>query len=203
MQEANEFIAFNFDVTDGPHFDSELRLPDVQHILAITSGLASMNTIMMTREDGSIKDIFRELRLTHFSVKEFLVSYSLAPSPRTLLGPTALEDWNALLLQCCLVYLDQLPSTFAYKDLLQFPAARYVAQNWIFYAQASPSEYRPVIEELASHLLYFSTATYHNWIRLYDHDVPWREINVNSQNFPSPLYYAAVAGLGGTVQRLL
>ncbi|KAL8830056.1 MAG: hypothetical protein Q9191_001649 [Dirinaria sp. TL-2023a] len=96
VQEASEFVAFDFDTKDDLRFDYELRLPEVERIFDICSGLVSMNTIVLTHADGSIKETIRELHLAHFSVKEFLLSYHFTPNPSTLLGPKASEDWNAL-----------------------------------------------------------------------------------------------------------
>ncbi len=162
-----------------------------------------MDTIVLTHEDGSVKETIRELRLAHFSVKEFLLSYDHAASPRTLFGLTALEDWNALLCQCCLIYLSQFTNHLSQKTLLEFPAARYVAENWIFFVQSSPSEYRSAVEELAFQLLYSSTVVYNNWIRLYDHDMPWKGVDLDRGTLPSPIYYASVAGVGFTLESLL
>ena len=181
-------IAFDFDARDGLRFDNELRLPEVEHVLAICSGLVSTNTIILTHEDGSVKGKIRGLHLAHFSVKELLLSYYLAPSPRTIFGLTALEDWSSLFAQCCLVYLNQLTSQLSHTALLDFPAARYAAQNWIFFAQSSPSEYRPAIEELAFQLLHSSAVVYRNWICLYDHDMPWKGVDFSRRDFPDPIY---------------
>ena len=162
-----------------------------------------MNTIILTHEDGSIKETIRELHLAHFSVKEFLLSYYLAPNPRTLLGLTALEDWNSLFAQCCLVYLNQFTNRLSQIALLDFPAARYAAQNWIFFAQSSPSEYRPAIEKLALRLLDSSAVVYRNWLCLYDHDMPWKGVDFGRRDFPTPIYYASVAGLQGLIENIL
>ena len=171
--------------------------------MAICSGLVSTNTIILAHEDGSIKETLRELHLVHFSVKEFLLSYYLAPYPRTIFGLTALEDWNSLFTQCCLVYLNLFTNRLSQIALLDFPAARPAAQNWISFAQSSPSEYRSAIEKLAFQLLDSSAVVYRNWICLYDHDRPWEGVDFGRRNFPSPLYYASTAGLQGLIESIL
>lgn len=190
-------LAFDFDAKDGLRFDYGLRLPEVEYILAICSGLVSMNTIVLTHEDGSVKETIRELHLAHSSVKEFMLSYYLAPSPRTLFGLTALDDWNSLFAQCCLIYLNQFTSRLNRTALLSFPAARYAAQNWIFFAQSSASDYRSAIEELAFQVLGSSTAVYHNWICLYDHDMPWKGLTLAARNFL--ILYIMLPPLGSRV----
>ena len=97
-----------------------------------------MSTIVFTHEDGSVIETVRELHLAHFSVKEFLLSHYPLPSPRSFFGCAALDNWNALFAQCCLVYLHQFNSPLGPEILLDCPVARYTAQSWIFYAQSSP-----------------------------------------------------------------
>lgn len=101
------------------------------------------------------------------------------------------------------MYLTQFTNQLSQTALQDFPAARYAAQNWISFAQSSPSECRSAIEKLAFRLLNSSAVVYRNWVRLYDHDMPWKGVDFEREDFPSPIYYASVAGLQGLTESIL
>jgi ankyrin repeat protein len=166
-----------------------------------------MSTLYMKHQDGSIKEVVQELRLAHFSVKEFLISQHLMSLPGTPLQAIVKEDWHAIVSQCCLAYLIQFESPLREQDLQEYPLACYSAQYWIQQAHLSAAESLPEIEELALRVLSSCKEIYRNWCRLYDPDKPWRGVDFNNSSnsdiLPSPLYYASGAGLEGIVRRLL
>jgi hypothetical protein len=89
LQEAVEVLATDADVEDGPLFDARRRLWDSRDIVAICSSLVTIVVPAVNthdREDGiepaSTAGFTgrEELRLAHFSVREYLVSEHLRKS---------------------------------------------------------------------------------------------------------------------------
>jgi hypothetical protein len=70
VEELVEVIAV--DIEDNPRFDPGKRLPDPLDILTICFSL--ITTANEVEEDDHGKAIGMEIRLAHFSVKEYLVS---------------------------------------------------------------------------------------------------------------------------------
>lgn len=203
LEDATEFLAIDFDAPRGPALDPELRLPMIEDILEICPSMITLSSTVSTRQDGSIESTTNELRLAHSSVKDFLLSCFTAPTPRSLFGNCAMEDWNAFLSQICIIYLQQITRPPSVETLKSFPAAQYAAQNWEAYLQPLPSKCHLGIHELLFLWFHPSNQTYRNWTLLHDPDLPWRSVDLERKTTPHPLYYASGLGIAGLVKKLL
>jgi len=116
LAEVAEVLAINLD--DRPHFDPDQRLPDPRDILTICSGLVTVSPMQvqcMDRYEGAGEDTGNqhqcivhtgELRLAHFSVKEYLISehIQIGGTPHYRFSKSIAD---AFISQICLVYLLQ------------------------------------------------------------------------------------------------
>jgi hypothetical protein len=106
------------DIQGDPRFNPENRLPDPRDILTICSSLVTTAAL--------------ELRLAHFSVKEYLVS-DRAPTRYSSIAKCAYYS----IARTCLAYLLHFrgPSLLTLDNLGEFPLARYAAIYWIQHAR--------------------------------------------------------------------
>jgi hypothetical protein len=113
-------------VEGDPRFDPELRLPEPRDILTMCSSLVTTATSTIYDSYGSTREI-EELRLAHFSVKEYLVSDRVrtGPTSRYSIGKCA-DEYIA---QTCLTYLLYFrgPTLLTSTSIDEFPLARYAA----------------------------------------------------------------------------
>jgi hypothetical protein len=90
------------EIDDDPRFDPENRLPEPRDILTICSSLVTTATSTVERRDGDTYEI-EELRLAHFSVKEYLISDCIRTGPASRY---TIEDFaEECIAQTCLIYL--------------------------------------------------------------------------------------------------
>lgn len=87
----NEIFAFDRSVPDNTTFDPDLRLPLLEDVLALCSGLVTVSERGNTGQPNADLESL-EVRLAHNSVKDYLVSHHFknGPSMRFALeaGPT-------------------------------------------------------------------------------------------------------------------
>jgi hypothetical protein len=176
LDEIVEVIAV--DIEDDPKFDPENRLLEPRNILTICSSLVTTAA--------------SELRLAHFSVKEYLVSdrvpteYSIANCAQENIART------------CLTYLLYFkgPCLLTSDNIKEFPLARYAAEHWMHHARMAGKDadrtYLLIMELFQS-----KRDAYINWIRLFEPDRPWidPDLTRSLESVPSPLYYASLEGL--------
>ena len=191
VEELAEILAFDFDGAEGgiPKFRADWRSKDQER--AVLSTCSSLITVV----DGS-DDFFgkcRVVQFSHFSVKEFLLSDRLASSPRDVSqyhifpGPA-----HTILAQACLGFLLHLDNEETGK---RFPLAMYAAKHWVAHAQ---------FEDVASYVKngmqsLFDPDKHHlmAWVGIYNIDYGWVPHTLN------PVYYAALCGFHGIVERLV
>ena len=129
----------------------------------------------------------KELRLAHFSVKEYLLRENQFEISTASISIT----------RTCLTYLTDINSS--YKDIKQgFPMARYAAEVWTDHAALAQTS-----EDMARMMVTFleEEVTFHRWVGLYQADRGW-------DNDPGPargsrLYYASYLGLLAPAQSLI
>ena len=181
---------------DSGGFCPDERLPDPADIIKICSSL-----IKCSKVDGE-EDSAIQVRLAHFSVKEYLLSDRCrlafdfqAPTCRM----TIAED--------CLHYLlylyEKSPLT---QDLVdQHPLSRYAAEYWWQHARVTDCTLNPTLISLTQKMLMNKNAGVLPWIQLYDVDHPWEGINLSltMEKVASPLYYAASTGLSQVVEKIM
>ena len=177
IEEMVEVIAI--DVDGDPRFDPENRLLDPQDLLTICPSLVTMTA--------------SELRLAHFSVKEYLVS------DRVQTRYNIAQFAHANIAQMCLTYLLHFkgPSLLTSDNLSEFPLARYAAEYWTQHARMAVNDTEQT-DRLSLELFQPKTHAYINWIRLFDPDMPWIDqpnMAKSLESIPSPLYYASLEGL--------
>ena len=189
-------------------FCPDKRLPDPADIRVIYSSLISCSDIdkeacetpiqsEVNEEAGEI-----EIRLAHFSVKEYLIS------DRCFLA----KDFQISICQMaiaedCLHYLlylfKSLPLT---KDLIdQYPLSQYAAQYWWQHVQATDSTLNPTVIKFTQKMLTNKNAGLLPWIQLYNVDRPWKDIDLSltMENVAPLLYYTASIGSPQVVEKIM
>jgi Ankyrin repeats (3 copies) len=166
-------------VDNDPRFDIENRLPDPQDILTICSSLVTIA--------GA------EIRLAHFSVKEYLMSERIQNGPARQYSIQEIHA-NVSIAEVCLAYL------LTCHTAEEFPLSRYAAKYWTQHAQVARED-AEVMHQLIMELFLSKRGAYVNWVRLFDPDKSWKKSG--SKGVAPPLYYASLAGLIESVRRLL
>ncbi|MBE3044637.1 hypothetical protein IMZ48_19165 [Candidatus Bathyarchaeota archaeon] len=163
LSEAVEIIATDIE-EDLLCFDVDGRVFGKEEVLRHCPSLISI--VLRYRWGTAIK----ELHLTHFSVKEYLLRENQFKISTASISIT----------RTCLTYLTDINSR--HGDIHNFPMARYAAEAWTGYvalAQASEDVVRAMIRFLVEEV------TFQRWTHLYQPD----------DNYPGPphssrLYYA-------------
>jgi ankyrin repeat protein len=212
LAEVAEALAVDFTNTI-PQFDPDQRMPDPRDILFICSSLVSTSSpiVSMSRTghdtNGGHTDDQREfileteeLRLAHFSVKEYLIGERIQNSLASQYGFNG-KIANRHIAQTCLAYLFQ----FDKMDSLQlqsptyFPLAHYGAEFWMTHckSQSEDTQIPNTIQQMIVHLLQPQSPQFVNWIRLFDVDKPWdrNQLEFSQELIPSSLYYTSLMGL--------
>jgi Ankyrin repeats (3 copies) len=174
-----------------PRFDLESRLPDPQDLLTICSSLITIAGV--------------EIRLAHFSVKEYLISERIQNGPAYQYSIRE-RYANASIAETCLAYLLQFDKTnsLTHQTTEKFPLARYAAEYWTQHSRVARED-AEVMHQLIMELFLSNREAYVNWVRLFDPDEPLEQpdITKGSKRVAPPLYYASLAGLIESVRLLL
>jgi ankyrin repeat protein len=189
--------------------DDELRF-DPRHGLRQPAGdlltmCGSLVTLGTSRPDSSSHrtgDRVTELRLSHFTVKEYLLS----ERSRTL--RLVREDGDELLAQTCLAYLlyfeGRVPMNRQMNDT--FPLAAYASRNWMKHHRRANRNDTDEMHDLLGRFAH-SKAAILTAARLYD---PSASRGGESSHFGQslhmiahPLYYMADAGILGQTRRMI
>jgi ankyrin repeat protein len=195
VAELAELLAFDFDVAKGgiPKLNSDWRWED--HEQAVLSTCSSLVTIVPN--DGS-----PVVQLSHFSVKEFLLSDRLATSTKDISQyHISLEDAHALIAQASLSVLLRDSDVNNHAD--SAPLARYAAEHWVTHAQVKDVASR--VRDGMEHLFDPDKPYFEEWVRLHDFDTSILAFSSNEPGFKPgarPLYYAALCGFHELVARL-
>ena len=140
----------------------------------------------------------REIKLAHFSVKEYLVSQRIRDSEASNFGFTDVPA-NQFMAESCLLYIYHYDAsglkTTTSKDLNHFPLLIYSCQLWYVHAQSIPLENQKQLHPLASRL-FSSDSLLSSWY--YFHRFPFSPLEIET-----PLYYASCFGLQTIVHSLL
>ena len=118
-----------------PPFNPEDRLSDPHGVLQILPGLVSVSANAETQTE--------EIRLAHFSVKEYLVGNRIMAGPTGAFGTTEVNA-HQFITESCLVYIleyDQaLDRSNSAKDLETFPLLEYACRFWYVHKRAFVSD---------------------------------------------------------------
>ena len=204
LQELVEAIAIDIESSIGPSYDPDLLLWDPYDILSICSGLVTAVVQKETATNGHEDDLI-QIRLAHFSVKEFLTSSKLRTSPMSefLLAGSPV---HAYIVRSSLAYLMYIKEPLNTENIEQYPLARYAAAFWIEHLRLL--EPGPDRENTQTDILRFvqdkKQLWFSNWVRLHQADAPWRGPSLDkAPEAGTPLYYMAYLGLERQVETLL
>jgi hypothetical protein len=142
-----------------------------------------------------------ELRLAHFSVKEYLTSDRLDNDIAQKLQEVVAK---ASIATVCLAYLLHLDLDLPTKELKKtFPLAQYCARYWITFATVAESK-DETLQGFIREFFYYHTSSYRNCYSLYRPDRSWEDEPAKGGEEPaSALYYASFGGLINAVKYLL
>ncbi|KAL1637760.1 hypothetical protein SLS56_000315 [Neofusicoccum ribis] len=162
-----------------------------------------------------------ELRLAHFSVKEYLLSDAIHNSPMQSFALSHAQGHREMAEAClaCLIHFDNVED-FGPHTLDKFPFLSYAANNWPHHARMVNREpNRGPLDNLIFELLHGKPGAYVNWHRLCSPDSPLRGINwdahvqegekrdkawlLRRHRIRRPLYLAAMWNLWRVVEMLL
>ena len=146
----------------------------------------------MTLKTGTIK-------LSHFSVKEYLLSDRIEKD-FSISEKAAHVKISGISITYLLQFDSFKPLTKA--TLHSSPLAEYAAENWIDHAKSGGGD---VLLKLIIQLFTSETGAFTNWIRIYNMDEFWTPQNLSKDKAEvhSPLYYASLAGLQQVAVHLL
>jgi ankyrin repeat protein len=198
VDELAEVFAIQVDKeTSGiPEFNTRWRPVNAE--AAVLSACSSLITVV---------DVYGShiVQFSHFSVQEFLTGNRLASSEHisrfhVLPGPA-----HAFLAKACLSILLHL-GTHIHKGSVKriFPLATYAAEHWVSHARhTDPSS---LIDDGMESLFDGNKPYFATWLWVYDVDNPsGPQISSTRPERPevAPLYYAALCGFHGLVERLV
>ena len=146
-----------------------------------------------------------EIRLAHFSVKEYLVSDRIRQGPAfaySLRGAVS----NESIAEDCLVYLLHLIKPDIWRStstVVEYPLARYAAEHWLDHIQFMEGSKRTV-STLVQELFLTREEIFVNWIQLWEPDRPsWSTSTRPRMRTGPPLYYASLLGFLEPVEALI
>lgn len=207
IEEAVDYLAVELDSEIG--FDGENRLPVPKEILRFCSSLVTVaRTSEDPREDFETKMLVafeidrvgEEIRLAHYSVKEYLISGRCQSDEfRFHLGQATSATYIA---SVSLTYILQLQTNLSKTAIIsEFPLAMYSASHWMKFARVANAEDNRL--QILIERLLLVPERYHHWLTLFIPDRPrWGYARPPSP-LPQPLYYASLGGLEHVVRRLL
>ncbi len=198
VKELAEVIAVEFDAGRIPRLNVNLRPGDADE--AVLSACSTLVTIINPDGNTLYNNDNRLVQFSHYSVKEFLTSERLAKSMREDLSQYHIspEPAHTVLAQSCISTLLQLDNDI--EGIHRgFPLAEYASQNWFLHAQCHgvASEIQKGMERLFDP----DRSHFSIWISMYNIDAtPWER---STRLKASPLYYAALCGMGSLVEHLV
>ncbi|KAI0435273.1 hypothetical protein F5Y09DRAFT_349521 [Xylaria sp. FL1042] len=189
LEEAVDCIAVNI---SAQRFDPENRIPVPREISGYCSNLVAIGERAGVWNHGGRK-IVTEIRLAHYSVREYFVSNRLDRNIAIDLEETTAR---ASIASVCLIYL--LPLRPGDSDLKLLPLARYAAKYWTEHARAVNN--RQTLVKLMTEFFACPMAfkACHQLYPIF----PYGRFH-DTETVPSVLYYAAYTGLDIMVRTFL
>ncbi|KAH6662712.1 ankyrin repeat-containing domain protein [Halenospora varia] len=196
IEEVAEVVAIDIKQS---RFDPENRLLEPRDLLTICSSLVTTAAVTVKDDNGASNEI-TELRLAHFSVKEYLTSnrirsgldfqYDMRSRAEEEIAQTSLTY---------LLYFER--GVLTSRNINTFPLALYAAEHWCRHFRAIKDS----DQATKLGMQFLQGDAFINWIRLFNPDRPWAHTNMktNITSIASPLYYASQEGLFKPVSLLL
>ena len=131
LEEIAEVMAVDLSAEPQPVYNPRKRLIDPQRYFQSYSSLVRVLTV----KTKSV--LYRELRLAHLSVRDFLVSSKIRSSPVSFYATDSLSAHTSIA-ETCLIYLRQFdkPLELLTKPPESYCLARYAAKHWPHHVQA-------------------------------------------------------------------
>ncbi|KAF8482351.1 hypothetical protein JB92DRAFT_3268310, partial [Gautieria morchelliformis] len=177
LDQAVDVIATDPDAIDEPLFDLSRPLWDPQDILTICSSLV---TITFPEDSSNKSDIDHhddrvlsteagEIRLAHFSVREYLISEHLRTSTTLSCYHFNEKIAHVCIVKTCLAYLLQFDQDNGMNSntARSYPLSPYAAYQWMDHAGWDPAGDWDDLHGLIMTLLEPTSSVYVNWIWLY------------------------------------
>ena len=189
-----------------PAYNPENRLSDPYDIMQILPGLVSISTNTKLSKE--------EIRLAHFSVKEYLLSEKIRHEPTSYFG-TDLVAANQFLTEACLAYILHYTTakerTNSAEDLRLFPLLYYACRYWYVHMKVIMNEGQLVSDSrastnLLSMQLLQSDSARRSWLMVHRPDMIKKKpfpSYVHPNEFGSALYYTAYLGFTDAVKGLV
>jgi hypothetical protein len=191
------------DTEGDPRFDAYNRLKEPRDILTICSSLVTISA--ETTEGSHSKITEMEVRLAHFSVKEYLVSERIQRGKAARYSIREIHA-NVSIAEICLAYLLQFdnPDSLTSQTIKEYPLARYAAEYWTQHARVAGGN-ENMLHRLITELFMSKKDAHVNCIRLFNPDEAREgpDITKSSKSVAPPLYYASLTGLIEAVRLLL
>ena len=201
-------------------FDPEDRLADPFDIVEVLSSLVTYSSaqIALNLDEGSSgryagAERATGLRLSHYSVKEYLLSDRLRNKGASKFHISIYEAHKCIA-EGCLTYLlwFDLPESVSLDFILEFPFGLYAARYWYRHAQIAyqSPELRPEgkdsLTSMCVDLLNLErSSSFINWLKLCDPHRFRQGTNFERtlEKMPTPLFYACYLGLREVAEILL
>jgi ankyrin repeat protein len=190
-----------------PPFNPEDRLRNPHSILQILSSLVTISSRTDTddfsdwEEPGEVE----EIKLAHFSVKEYLTSDRVIPelSPFRITDVTA----NRAIAENSLLYIMSYDhaenKSSSDRDLEEFPLLQYACRFWHAHVITDQHATESSIFALIFKL-FISDSGLSSWLQVCRPDIVWQvPFSNRDDGFALPLYYASYLGLHCVVKMLV
>jgi ankyrin repeat protein len=191
IKELAELLAFEFKAQGAvPKYRTDWRPND--QVEAVLSTFSSLISIVDDNDS-------RVVQLSHFSVKEFLMSDRVDSSfgdfsrYHVLPGPA-----HAILAQACLGFLLHLDGHVGEDIVKKFPLAEYAAKHWITHAQFEGVALR--VRDGMETLFDCDKPHFAAWLGI--HDIDEQSFGELPSKIPTPLYYSSLCGFSDLVEHL-
>ncbi|KAF8485543.1 hypothetical protein JB92DRAFT_2836843 [Gautieria morchelliformis] len=139
FSEAVDVLATNPDTVNGPFFDRDRRFDDPRDILTICSSLVTITVVQPNPDyfESKERGSFTELKLAHFSVREYLVSEGLRSHFKLAIYHCNEKQANTFMAKTCVAYLLQFNQhgCISKNTRISYPLCSYAARYWIRHAQ--------------------------------------------------------------------
>ena len=206
LEEVAEIVAFDATCTS---FDADRRLLNPLEVLTMCSSLVVVNeTYYYDSEYSDTKILINELRLAHFTVKDYLLSQGLQQSRNSYYR---IEEKSSSLqiAKACLTYLNMDQFSCGYQGkgihdglLREWPLLDYAAHFCGVYLRLVKNDIDSSVLHLLKKLLLTHTLPKGGNFGTFVGTV-WRMATVDQIETTKPLYFAASFGLASVVQLLL
>ena len=145
-----------------------------------------------------------EMRLGHYSVKEYLVSERIKKGSAATFHLMEASAHISIAEICCtyLLSFNKLESLIS-QPLSNFPLLDYAAKNWYNHARMVQTGSQNTADTMSFRILDATrNLSFHNWLRVFQPDRQWygQKMQLDLAEIGPPLYYASHLGLPETVR---